>query len=179
MTQILEIVWVPSWFHTCSIVFPRRAQYVECTQYMATRTTILNVGIVLNQCLEEIPKEEAPTKDHRLVLLCTMSKASVRFMAAIRAAASSPKGWRGLPAVPWSPRETDRVGCHRRTRSKSPPTSRRDEAGWRSSQGLGLRRANEKRLRSHPGQRRSLRARSRLPLVVPKCRERSPENWLF
>lgn len=60
MTQILAIVWVPSWFHTYSIVFPRRAQYVECTQYMATRTAILNVGIVLNQCLEEIAKEEAP-----------------------------------------------------------------------------------------------------------------------
>jgi hypothetical protein len=27
---------------------------------MATRTAILNVGIVLNQCLEEIAKEEAP-----------------------------------------------------------------------------------------------------------------------
>jgi hypothetical protein len=60
MTQILAIVWVPSWFHTYSIVFPRRAQYVECTQYMATRTAILNVGIGLNQCLEEIAKKEAP-----------------------------------------------------------------------------------------------------------------------
>src|SRR5580693_987574 len=60
MTQILAIVWVPSWFHTYSIVFPRRAQYVECTQYMATRTAILNVRIVLNQCLEEIAKKEAP-----------------------------------------------------------------------------------------------------------------------
>jgi hypothetical protein len=30
---------------------------------MATRTAILNVGIVLNQCLEEIAKKEAPTKN--------------------------------------------------------------------------------------------------------------------
>jgi hypothetical protein len=30
---------------------------------MATWTAILNVGIVLNQCLEEIPKEEAPIND--------------------------------------------------------------------------------------------------------------------
>ena len=60
MTQILAIVWVPSWFHTYSILFPRRAQYVECTQYMATRTAILNVGIGLNQCFEEIAKTEAP-----------------------------------------------------------------------------------------------------------------------
>ena len=60
MTQILAIVWVPSWFHTDSILFPRRAQYVECTQYMATRTAILNVRIALNQCLEEIAKKEAP-----------------------------------------------------------------------------------------------------------------------
>jgi hypothetical protein len=62
MTQILAIVWVPSWFHTCSILFPRRVQYVECTQYMATRTAILNVRIALNQCLEEIAKKEAPIR---------------------------------------------------------------------------------------------------------------------
>ena len=62
MTQILAIVWVPSWFHIYSILFPRRAQYVECTQYMATRTAILNVRIALNQCLEEIAKKEAPTR---------------------------------------------------------------------------------------------------------------------
>jgi hypothetical protein len=62
MTQILAIVWVPSWFQTYSILFPRRAQYVECTQYMATRTAILNVRIALNQCLEEIAKKEAPPK---------------------------------------------------------------------------------------------------------------------
>ena len=56
----------PSWFHTYSIVFPRRAQYVECTQYMATRTAILNVRIALNQCLEEIAKKEAPSRGSKL-----------------------------------------------------------------------------------------------------------------
>jgi hypothetical protein len=58
MTQILAIVWVPSWFHTYSILFPRRAQYVECTQYMATRTAIVTVGIFLNQCLKKLRRRK-------------------------------------------------------------------------------------------------------------------------
>jgi len=36
-----------------------------CTQYMATRTAILDVEIVLNQCLEEIAKKEAQFKEQR------------------------------------------------------------------------------------------------------------------
>jgi hypothetical protein len=62
MTQILAIVWAPSGFQTYSILFRRRVQYVECTQYIATRMAILNVGIVLNQCFEEIAKTEVPPR---------------------------------------------------------------------------------------------------------------------
>ena len=62
MILILAIVWVPRWFHAYGIFFLRRSQYVGCTQYMATRTAILDVKIVLNQCLEEIAKREAPVK---------------------------------------------------------------------------------------------------------------------
>ena len=60
MVLILAIVWAPRWFHTYGIFFLRRSQYVGCTQYMATRTAILDGKIVLNQCLEEIAKREAP-----------------------------------------------------------------------------------------------------------------------
>jgi hypothetical protein len=56
---ILAIVWVPRWLHAYGIPFQSRPQYVGCTQYMATRTAILDVEIVLNQCLEEIAKKEA------------------------------------------------------------------------------------------------------------------------
>src|SRR5438270_11702481 len=61
MVLILAIVWAPRWFHTYGIFFLRRSQYVGCTQYMATRTAILDGKIVLNQCLEEIAKREAPS----------------------------------------------------------------------------------------------------------------------
>src|SRR5437868_12909080 len=63
MVLILAIVWVPRWFHAYGIFFLRRSQYVGCTQYMATRTAILDVKIVQNQCLEEIAKREAPIRD--------------------------------------------------------------------------------------------------------------------
>ena len=59
---ILAIVWVPRWLHAYGIPFQSRPQYVGCTQYMATRTAILDVEIVLNQCLEEIAKKEAQSK---------------------------------------------------------------------------------------------------------------------
>ena len=39
----------------------RTLQHVECTQYMATRTAILDVETSLNQWLEEIAKKEAPS----------------------------------------------------------------------------------------------------------------------
>jgi hypothetical protein len=60
MTIILAIVWAPRWFHAYGILFLKRSQYVGCTQYMATRTAILDVKTVLNQYLEEIVKREAP-----------------------------------------------------------------------------------------------------------------------
>src|SRR5580700_8432785 len=56
---ILAIVWVPRWLHAYGIPFQSRPQYVGCTQYMATGTAILDVEIVLYQCLEEIAKKEA------------------------------------------------------------------------------------------------------------------------
>ena len=59
---ILAIVWVRRWLHAYGIPFQSRPQYVGCTQYMATRTAILDVEIVLNQCLEEIAKKEAQSK---------------------------------------------------------------------------------------------------------------------
>ena len=62
---ILAIVWVPRWLHAYGIPFQSRPQYVGCTQYMATRTAILDVEIVLNQCLEEIAKKEAQSSASR------------------------------------------------------------------------------------------------------------------
>jgi hypothetical protein len=56
---ILAIVWVPRWLHAYGIPFKSRPQYVGCTQYMATGAVILDVEIVLYQCLEEIAKKEA------------------------------------------------------------------------------------------------------------------------
>jgi hypothetical protein len=59
---ILAIVWVPRWLHAYGIPFQSRPQYVGRTQYMATRTAILDIEIVLTQCLEEIAKKEAQFK---------------------------------------------------------------------------------------------------------------------
>src|SRR5580693_282677 len=62
---ILAIVWVPRWLHAYGIPFQSRPQYVGCTQYMATRTAILDIEIVLNQCLEEVAKKEAQSRGRR------------------------------------------------------------------------------------------------------------------
>ena len=62
---ILAIVWVPRWLHAYGIPFQSRPQYVGCTQYMATGTAILDVEIVLYQCLEEIAKKEAQFKKEK------------------------------------------------------------------------------------------------------------------
>src|SRR5438876_9779902 len=74
MTLILAIVWVPGWFHAYGILFLRRSQYVGCTQYMATRTAILDVEIGLNQCLEEIAKREAPFNHRDNETQCAMRR---------------------------------------------------------------------------------------------------------
>jgi hypothetical protein len=66
---ILAIVWVPRWLLAYGIPFQSRPQYVGCTQYMATRTAILDVEIVLNQCLEEIAKKEAQPSRLRTVVV--------------------------------------------------------------------------------------------------------------
>jgi hypothetical protein len=47
-----------------------RPQYVGCTQYMATRTAILDVEIFLNQCLEEIAKKEAQLRSRPISCSC-------------------------------------------------------------------------------------------------------------
>ena len=43
-----------------STLLLRRLQRVDCTQYMTTRTAILDIETDLNQWLEEIAKKEAP-----------------------------------------------------------------------------------------------------------------------
>src|SRR5271167_634259 len=77
MALILAIVWVPRWLHAYGILFQRRPQYVVCTQYMATRTTILDVEIVLNQCLEEIAKKEAQLRHQKNQHAVSKSAANV------------------------------------------------------------------------------------------------------
>jgi transposase-like protein len=47
---------------------PEETAICWCTQYMATRTAIVDLEIVLNQCLEEIAKTEAPARPLRRCL---------------------------------------------------------------------------------------------------------------
>jgi len=60
MGLIPAIVKVPSWFRAYGTLFLSSPQHVGCTQYMATKTTVFGVEIVLNQLFEEIGKREAP-----------------------------------------------------------------------------------------------------------------------